>query len=156
MAFKNAIIDDRLDKKYSFVDICIRYSNDWYLRQYRKFPFEERIVIDEELDCWFMNCMYFDDPELDYAKLDKSLWVLYYKGEVIKIILDRDFRIKINGTLYDIVWKILSIKNNKILNEKEIIELLRDILKVYGVNGFWTEKEECTIYVREEILEELL
>ncbi|MBZ7992444.1 hypothetical protein AVBRAN9333_01875 [Campylobacter sp. RM9333] len=156
MAFKNAIIDDRLDKKYSLSYIYAEHTDDWYGRQYHKFPYDWDIVIDEELDCWFMNCMYFDDPKLDYAKLDKSLWVLYYKGEVIKIILDRDFRIKTNGTLYDIVWKILSIKNNKILNEKEIIELLKDILKVYGVNGFWTEKEECTIYVREEVLGEYI
>ncbi|MBZ7981627.1 hypothetical protein AVBRAN12640_03640 [Campylobacter sp. RM12640] len=154
MAFKNAIIDDRLEKKYSFVDICIEHTNDWYLRQHHKFPFEERIVIDEELDCWFMNCMYFDDPELDHAKLNKSLWILYYKGEHIRIILDYDISQEIDNVVYDKVYKILSIRDNKTLNEKEIIALLREILVVYKWDGSLDEKEECTIYVREEVLKD--
>ncbi|MBT0879888.1 hypothetical protein [Campylobacter sp. 2018MI27] len=154
MAFKNAIIDDRLEKKYSFVDICIKHTNDWYLRQHHKFPYEERIVIDEELDCWFMNCMYFDDPELDHAKLNKSLWILYYKGEHIRIILDYYIKQEIDNVVYNRVYKILSIRDNKTLSEKEIIALLREILAVYKWDGSLDEKEECTIYVREEVFKD--
>lgn len=53
MAFKNAIIDDRLEKKYSFVDICIKHTNDWYLRQHHKFPFDYKWdgSLDEKEEC---------------------------------------------------------------------------------------------------------
>ena len=156
MAFKNAIIDDRLDKKYSLSYIYGEHTNSWYGRQCHKFPYDWYIVIDEELDCWFMNCMYFDDPELDHAKLSKSLWILYYKGEHIRIILDYDISQEIDNVVYNRVYKILSIRDNKTLNEKEIIALLREILAVYKWDGSLDEKEECTIYVREGIFEELL
>ncbi|MBZ7990772.1 MULTISPECIES: hypothetical protein [unclassified Campylobacter] len=156
MAFKNAIIDDRLEKKYSFVDICIEHTNDWYLRQHHKFPFEERIVIDEELDCWFMNCMYFDDPELDHAKLNKSLWILYYKGEHIRIILDYDIKQEIDNVVYNRVYKILSIRDNKTLSEKEIIALLREILAVYKWNGSLNNDKEFKAYIIDEVLGEYL
>ncbi|MBZ7993133.1 hypothetical protein AVBRAN9333_05410 [Campylobacter sp. RM9333] len=154
MAFKNAIIDDRLDKKYSLSYIYGEHTNSWYGRQCHKFPYDWRIVIDEELDCWFMNCMYFDDPELDHAKLNKSLWILYYKGEHIRIILDYDIKQEIDNVVYNRVYKILSIRDNKTLSEKEIIALLREILAVYKWDGSLDEKEECTIYVREEVLKD--
>ncbi|MBT0884281.1 hypothetical protein [Campylobacter sp. 2018MI10] len=156
MAFKNAIIDDRLEKKYSFVDICIKHTNDWYLRQHHKFPYEERIVIDEELDCWFMNCMYFDDPELDHAKLNKSLWILYYKGEHIRIILDYYIKQEIDNVVYNRVYKILSIRDNKTLSEKEIIALLREILAVYKWNGSLNNDKEFKAYIIDEVLGEYI
>ncbi|MBZ7975515.1 hypothetical protein [Campylobacter sp. RM12637] len=156
MAFKNAIIDDRLEKKYSFVDICIKHTNDWYLKQHHKFPFEERIVIDEELDCWFMNCMYFDDPELDHAKLNKSLWILYYKGEHIRIILDYDIKQEIDNVVYNRVYKILSIRDNKTLNEKEIIALLKEILVVYKWDGSLNNDKEFKAYIIDEVLGEYI
>ena len=154
MAFKNAIIDDRLEKKYSFVDICIKHTNDWYLRQHHKFPFEKRIVIDEELDCWFMNCMYFDDPELGLTKLNKSLWILYYKH--IRIILDYDIKQEIDNVVYNRVYKILSIRDNKTLNEKEIIALLREILAVYKWDGSLNNDKEFKAYIIDEVLGEYL
>ncbi|MBZ7985135.1 hypothetical protein AVANS14531_02115 [Campylobacter sp. Cr9] len=156
MAFKNAIIDDRLEKKYSFVDICIKHTNDWYLRQHHKFPFEKRIVIDEELDCWFIRCMNFDDPELDHAKLSKSLWILYYKGEHIRIILDYDIKQEIDNVVYNRVYKILSIRDNKTLNEKEIIVLLREILAVYKWDGSLNNDKEFKAYIIDEVLGEYL
>ncbi|MBT0882905.1 hypothetical protein [Campylobacter sp. 2018MI13] len=156
MAFKNAIIDDRLDKKYSLSYIYGEHTNSWYGRQHHKFPYDWYIVIDEELDCWFMNCMYFDDPELDHAKLNKSLWILYYKGEHIRIILDYDIKQEIDNVVYNRVYKILSIKDNKTLSEKEIIALLREILAVYKWNGSLNNDKEFKAYIIDEVFEDIL
>lgn len=155
MAFKNAVVTKELDEKYKMTDIFCNYTDSLYYKQNRMMPNRYRLVIDEELDCFIMQAYNFLDPELEHARLSKGLWVLYYKGNLIEVILDYDFDITIDGVLYDKVWSIFDIKNNELLSEKEVINLLKEILVVYNVAGAWGDiEEDYKVYVIDEIIKE--
>lgn len=151
MAFKNAYVNKRMDKKYCLTDIYVKYTDSYYNRTHHTLGDYKKIVIDEELDCWFMMCRQYDDPELDHAKLSEALWILYYKGNVIEVLLDYFFYEFINGVFYDKVWFVLKISKNTLLNEKEVVELLKTILDVYNVDGARYTKKGYKVYVLDKL-----
>ena len=82
--------------------------------------------------------MAFHDPKVDHGYLSKSLWILYYKGEVFEIILENELYNKtIDHVSYDKVWLLLDIKpiTYNALIILEIFALLKEILNVYGLGG---------------------
>lgn len=137
MAFENAIITKEDDEKYGLTKMFLKYN-----RHDRGLPDRWYWVIDRERNCWFMESGFFPDPELDHAYLSKSLWVLYYKGEMFEIILDTELYNKIiDQVSYDKVWLLLDIRpiTYSRLTNKEIFTLLKEILDVYGLGGAWRQ-----------------
>ena len=137
MAFENAIITKEDDEKYGLTNIFLKYNpsdnvlpDQWYW------------VIDKERDCWLMESVFFIDPKMDHGYLSKSLWILYYKGEMFEIILENELYNKtIDHVSYDKVWLLLDVKpiTYSALAIEEIFALLKEILNVYGLGGAWRE-----------------
>ena len=137
MAFENAIITKEDDEKYGLTNIFLKYNpsdnvlpDQWYW------------VIDKECDCWLMESGFFHDPKVDHGYLSKSLWILYYKGEMFEVILENELYNKtIDHVSYDKVWLLLDVKPiiYSALAIEEIFALLKEILNVYGLGGAWRE-----------------
>ena len=78
--------------------------------------------------------------------LSKSLWILYYKGEMFEVILENELYNKtIDHVSYDKVWLLLDVKPiiYGVLAIEEIFSLLKEILNVYGV-GWCMETDQIT------------
>lgn len=89
-----------------------------------------------------MESGFFHDPKMDHWYLSKSLWILYYKGEMFEIILENELYNKtIDHVSYDKVWLLLDVKpiTYSALAIEEIFALLKEILNVYGLGGAWRE-----------------
>ena len=85
---------------------------------------------------------FFHDPKVDHGYLSKSLWILYYQGEMFEIILENELYNKtIDHVSYDKVWLLLDVKPiiYGALAIEEIFALLKEILNVYGLGGAWRE-----------------
>lgn len=139
MAFENAIITKEDDKKYKLTKIFLKYNpydkglpDQWYW------------VIDRERDCWLMKTGFFPDPEVDHGYLTKDLWTLYYKGDIVEVILDIELDEEkeiINSIKYDTVWYLLELHPRRTwkLKTQDIIDLLAEALDVFGLNGAWDQ-----------------
>ena len=72
----------------------------------------------------------FHDPKVDHGYLSKSLWILYYQGEMFEIILENELYNKtIDHVSYDKVWLLLDVKpiTYNALVILEIFALLKDL-----------------------------
>ena len=79
MAFENAIITKEDDEKYRLSALYGKYNYG------AKLP-NLNFTIDRQLDCWLLKIYSFPDPNYDRAFLSKSIWVLYYDGEYMKVV----------------------------------------------------------------------
>ena len=89
-----------------------------------------------------MESGFFHDSKVDHGNLSKSLWILYYQGEMFEIILENELYNKtIDHVSYDKVWLLLNVKpiTYSALVVEEIFALLKEILIVYGLGGAWRE-----------------
>ncbi|WP_459880402.1 hypothetical protein [Campylobacter concisus] len=103
MAFENAIITKEDDEKYGLTNIFLKYNPSD-----KSLPDQWYWVIDKEResDCWLMESGFFHDPKVDHGYLSKSLWILYYQGEMFEIILENELYNKtIDHVSYDKVCK---------------------------------------------------
>lgn len=72
MAFENAIITKEDDEKYGLTNIFLKYNPSD-----KGLPDQWHWIIDKERDCWRMESGFFNDPEVNYRHLSRSLWILY-------------------------------------------------------------------------------
>ena len=75
-----------------------------------------------------MESGFFNDPEVNYRHLSRSLWILYCEGKKFEIILENELYNKIiEHVSYDKVWLLLDVKpiTNSSLAIEEIFSLLK-------------------------------
>ena len=145
MAFVNEYISDENIEKYQIDAVMNSY------RERKKFPdeyYKHRWTIDKERRIWFMWVDTPKDP-LDYTRYTgERIFILHMHGQNIEIVLRKVFdesSSKATDNPFYVTWKLekiikpISLQN---ISDKEIIEILRETLKIYGADGM----DNVTIY----------
>ena len=146
MAFENAIITKEDDEKYGLSKIYYKYNP-----KREVFINKQDWVINRELDCWLWDIFYFPDPEYDHGTLVKAIWILYYKGEIIEVVLDYDINRALIPKQFHRIWQLLDLnpKQTKLISRDEIIILLDNALQTYGYDGIWEQIPNYTMEVQD-------
>lgn len=99
-------------------------------------------TIDKERDIWFsyMVSIHLDDHREGYT--GENIFILHYKGQNIELDLRRVHNettsLKLTDNPYKVKWKLKKVNNMDELKDityQEIVEVLTEVLKVYGTRG---------------------
>jgi len=146
MAFINEYISDEDIEKYQIDALMNSYQGEG------TFPdkyYKHRWTIDKERGVWFIWVYDPKDPLEDYRRgTGESIFILHMHGQNIEIVLrdvfDESSKKTTDNPFY-VTWKLekiikpISLQN---ISDKEIIEILREALKIYGADGM----DNVTIY----------
>jgi hypothetical protein len=89
----------------------------------------------------------FPDYEYGHNMLEKAIWILYYKGEIIEVVLNYDIDEALRPGEFHRIWKLLNLnpKQTPLLWASDIMKLLNVILKAYG----YSTREQIPNYTME-------
>lgn len=148
MAFVNEYISDKNIKKFQIYELMNNVQSKNSKRQKKPFPdkyYKHHWTIDKEREIWFMWTDTPNDPLEPSRYTGERFFILNYKGESIEVVLRKIFdesSRKLTDNPFHIVWSLDRITPESIeeLSYKEIIELVKEALCVYGTAGIKTSE----------------
>ena len=156
MAFINEYISEENIEKYQINELRNSYSK---YKNHPKKHHRHHWTIDTEREIWFMWVGVRQDP-LDHTRTTgERFFTLYYKNEPIEIVLRRVFEESSDKSIenpYYVTWKLdctEELSNLKNIEEKEIIEVLKEALNIYGTHGIKTSVPFENIIVKLKVEE---
>ena len=146
MEFVNEYISDENIKKFHIDELMNNVQCKNSIRTTKPFPskyYKHHWTIDRERKIWFMWTDTPNDPLEPSRYTGEIFFMLNYKGENIEIILRQIFEEssrKFTDNPFNIVWSLARIIPESIgeLSYKEIVELIKEILSIYGTRGINT------------------
>ena len=110
-----------------------------------------RIKFALEISACTLNFKSQGAPEYDHGTLVKAIWILYYKGEIIEVVLDYDINRALRPKQFHRIWQLLDLnpKQTKLISRDEIIILLDNALQTYGYDGIWEQIPNYTMELQD-------
>ncbi len=151
MAFINEYISKEDIKKYDIFGIMnkfdeIKKEDEKYLRL--------KWVLDREREIWFCYAGRVIDQDLDFGQgTGEEIWYLNYKGTNLEVRLQRGRNSSsIRERPYIKHWIFLSITPESLndVSNKELRDIIKEALDVYGTNGIASQVEKQNIEFRFE------
>lgn len=165
MAFVNEYESKEDIEKYGLFELRCKYASGLQPNKDEKENYKERKhiwTIDRERDVWLESGVAISDPDTDYRMPTAySIWTLYTQGRYYEVILQSVF--SESGTVSEgiraVTWKLASIRltsedefsdddeqlkfvkealeteSAKHFSDQSVIEVLKEALEVYGMDG---------------------
>ena len=146
MAFVNEYISNENIKKFQINELMNTVQSKNCKREKNPFPsknYKHHWTIDKEREIWFMWADTPNDPLEPSRYTGEIFFILNYRGEIIEVVLRQIFKEssrKLTDNPFNIVWSLDRITPESIgeLSYKEIVELIKETLSVYGTRGIKT------------------
>jgi len=146
MAFVNEYISNENIERFQIDELMNNYRVEEWHRGPKPFPnnhYTHRWTIDEERESWFMWVHDPHKPDHREGYTGERIFILNYKGKRVEVVLRKVFKEssrKLTDNPFNIVWMLDRIAPEFIeeLTNEEIIELVKEALGVYGIDGLKT------------------
>ncbi|GAB6142170.1 hypothetical protein JCM14076_28990 [Methylosoma difficile] len=139
MAFVNEIVSEENIQKYGLDELKKDFDHFGWLKG-RPEGFWHAWTIDRERSIYFMQAKMIEEngPSGRPEPTTKDIFILNIKGIDIRILLDRVRCSKwITESPFYIGWSLLEIDmpSSFQMSREDVIQILKEALKVYGPNG---------------------
>ena len=134
-----------------------KYNLEKLVKKYKFYPRHLQIdniswTVDKKRDIWLIRCAEEHDPDIDHAGTRENIFTLHYKGVDIevRVWLEEDSQTNIYISPFIVIWRFLSVDPSSFdgVDEKEIKEVLKEFLTVYGDSGIRAQKEAKNAIVK--------
>ena len=148
MAIINEYVSQEDIKKYNLEKLVKKY--DFYTYS----PSLDSIdwTVDKERGIWLISCGLEHNPDIDHGTTRENIFTLHYKGVDIevRVWLEEDSQTNIYISPFIVIWRFLSVDPSSFdgVDEKEIKEVLKEFLTVYGDSGIRAQKEAKNAIVK--------
>ena len=143
MAFVNEYISDENIEKFQINELMNSYQVEQGYRGQKPFPdkyYKHHWTIDKERESWFM---WVDTPHdsLEPSRYTgERFFIFNYQDKNIEVVLRKVFEessSKLTDNPFNVVWRLDCITPESIeeLSHEDIVELVKEALNVYGVEG---------------------